>query len=360
MQADQAHQTLPDWLPMSVARYVAHTEQGVSIRELARRDGCHASTVMRQIRKLETMRDDPLVDDALNKFRKTSRDARGNRSLMESFEAKDMPQEQELRREAIRVLRRLRERGAVLAVAKDMEKAVVVRDGVTRTAVVARHIAQAMALKGWISCTQSGRISRYAITPVGRTTLSQFLAEVENTTAGFAETQAQFGDPNVVLGKGRLTAHRLAEQGRFIVTESPLAGLARRRDKDGKPFLDDGRVAAGERLREDFELAQMGGVSSPNWERFLKAPSKSEYRPDVDIGVGQEAARQRVADVVAYLGDGLCDVALRCCCYLEGLETAERRLGWSARSGKVVLRIALGRLRDYYKANAGGSGDYIG
>ena len=48
------------------------------------------------------------------------------------------------------------------------------------------------------------------------------------------------------------------------------------------------------------------------------------------------------------LGPGLSDVALRCCCYLEGLEMAEKKLGWSARSGKIVLRIALQRLKRHY------------
>lgn len=61
--------TLPSWVPQSVARYVAHTEHGLSIRDLARRDGCHASTVLRQICKLETMRDDPMIDAALEQFR---------------------------------------------------------------------------------------------------------------------------------------------------------------------------------------------------------------------------------------------------------------------------------------------------
>jgi len=55
-----------------------------------------------------------------------------------------------------------------------------------------------------------------------------------------------------------------------------------------------------------------------------------------------------VAGALRDLGPGLGDVALRCCCYLEGLELAERRMGWSARSGKVVLRIALQRLKRHY------------
>ena len=59
------------------------------------------------------------------------------------------------------------------------------------------------------------------------------------------------------------------------------------------------------------------------------------------------------------LGPGLGDMALRCCCFLEGLETAEKRMGWSARSGKIVLRIALQRLRRHYQA-LGDAGGMIG
>ncbi|WP_343231094.1 hypothetical protein [Thalassovita aquimarina] len=39
------------------------------MRRLARRSGCHASTVMRQIRKLENRRDDRLMDEALKRLR---------------------------------------------------------------------------------------------------------------------------------------------------------------------------------------------------------------------------------------------------------------------------------------------------
>ena len=71
-------------------------------------------------------------------------------------------------------------------------------------------------------------------------------------------------------------------------------------------------------------------------------------------------ARKRVADAMADLGPGLSDVVLRCCCYLEGLETTEKRLGWSARSGKIVLRIALMRLKRHYDETVGPGGPMIG
>jgi|TARA_B110000908_G_C10014042_1_gene339924 hypothetical protein len=48
-----------------VQNYIDHTEMGIPIRALARKQGCHASTILRQIRRVETLRDDPLVDGVL-------------------------------------------------------------------------------------------------------------------------------------------------------------------------------------------------------------------------------------------------------------------------------------------------------
>ena len=58
--------SLPGWLPDAVRLYLHHTENGISLRALARRDGKHASTVMRLVRRYEGRRDDPLVDEELS------------------------------------------------------------------------------------------------------------------------------------------------------------------------------------------------------------------------------------------------------------------------------------------------------
>jgi hypothetical protein len=108
-------------------------------------------------------------------------------------------------------------------------------------------------------------------------------------------------------------------------------------------------VSAAERLREDFELSQMGPRVSQNWDRFLTAGAVN-YSPNSTDNGGSDAARRRVSDALSALGPGLGDVVLRVCCFLEGLETTEKRLGWSARSAKVVLRIALERLHQHYQA----------
>ncbi|WP_408647770.1 DUF6456 domain-containing protein [Thiosulfatihalobacter marinus] len=359
MRMESPMNDLPEWVPESVSRYVAHTEDGVSIRELARREGCHASTVLRQIRKLEAKRDDPLIDAALERFRRNGAVPAGAKGVTPK-----VPDSETLRREGLRVLRRLCESGAVLAVAPGMDKAVVVRDrgdgGSAKTAVIAREFAQAMVLKDWIRCSATGRVAQYTITAAGRLALNRMLAEQENAAQGFADAQTPFAGQRGMIGDKVLREKGRTRRVRFNMTESPLAALSRRKDKDGQPFLSEDQVAAGERLREDFELAQMGPNVSQNWDRFLTGPSHGGYRADSGIGEGPGAARQRVADALGDLGEGLSDVVLRCCCYLEGLEAAEKRLGWSARSGKIVLRIALTRLREHYRGRAGGAGDYIG
>jgi hypothetical protein len=119
-------------------------------------------------------------------------------------------------------------------------------------------------------------------------------------------------------------------------------------------------VQAAERLREDFELAQMGPRVTQNWERFLTGGERGGFRPEAGRAEGPRDARDRVSAALRDLGPGLGDMVLRCCCFLEGLEAAEQRLGWSARSGKIVLRIALQRLRRHYDEAYGRHGPLIG
>lgn len=348
----------PNWVPPDVRHYLVHIEDGISIRALARNVGCHASTILRQVRRNETRRDDPLLDTA---FDRLAANARSTHSLtlkdmtnMTALPKADaLPDIQTIEAEARRILRRLCEPEAVLAIAPQMEKAVVVRelaDGrAIRTAVLDRPIAEAFVVKEWIALKGQGKVSRYAISSIGRTTLKRLLSEQETQKTGFGEASAAFGDQH------RDWAEREVRQGdarvgkriRYNTMESPLQTIARRKDKEGRPFLASDLVAAGERLREDFELAQLGPRVAQNWDRFLTGGTRGGFQGN-DVKSGPDAARTRVAAALADLGPGLGDVALRICCFLEGMEQAEKRMGWAARSGKIVLKIALQRLSRHY------------
>ncbi len=341
----------PNWVPEEVRLYLAHTEHGESIRALARATGRHASTVLRQIRRYEQRRDDPLIDHALRRLgasgigRGTPDHQTGGFMEHTTFANRtDVLKDEQVEKEARRILRRLAEPGACLAIATGMENAVVVREGVdgqtVRTAVVQRTIAEAMALRDWIAANGEGKISRYYITTAGRAALKRLLAESNERDAPANKT----GE-----GGGRV---------RYGLAESPLVALARRREKDGSRFLDESLLSAGERLREDFELAQMGNKKTPNWENVV-VTGMSGAQGDPKC-TGPDGARVRVAAALGELGPGLGDVILRCCCQLEGMETVERRMGWAARSGKIVLRIALQRLRRHYDETEGRFSPMIG
>jgi hypothetical protein len=377
---------LPSWLPELAVTYLAHTCGGHAIRALARAKGCHASTVLRQVRKVEAWRDDPLVDEALEEMERVYTTAGPNGPDLKEVIA-TMPSHAHtssgceprsvsgptrpaarIEREARRILRRLCEKGAFLAVAPNMEKAVVLREVVpgkqNRIAVVERDVAHAFALQEWIACERAGKIAVYTITQVGRAALKRLLTEerlAREPQAGFAETVTPFSEQH------RFYAERsvMADDGsgeqrvRFNLAESPLSVLGRKRDKDGVPYLTADLIEAGERLREDFELAQMGPRTTQNWERFLTV-SDGPSLGGRGTAEGPSDARVRVAKALEALGPGLSDIVFRICCFLEGLETAEKRLGWSARSGKVVLKIALERLARHYGIAAVAASDRRG
>jgi len=350
---------VPSWVPTAALHYLAHTERGRSIRAIAREAGCHASTILRQIRACETRRDDLLFDHALRRLEtRVAKRATGSSktedpkmnaySKLPAQSGKSPLTEEHLSAEALRVLPRLCEENALLAVAQTMQKAIVIRDSGTdderRTAVVDKEIAEAMALKTWISCDLPGRVSRYQITREGRLALNKMMAERENRASGFAEAASHFEGAPMVPVPGELNRSNAGTRIRYGSAETPMAALARRKDRDGRPFLSQDLVRAGECLREDFELAQLKVLDFESVEAFITA--MPEVRPGARPS--EAAAQKRVVTALRDLGPGLGDVALRCCCYLEGLETAEKRMGWSARSGKIVLRIALQRLRKHY------------
>lgn len=352
--------TVPGWVPRSVQNYIDHTEMGIPIRALARKQGCHASTILRQIKRVGTLRDDPLVDGVL-KTLGGKLDAvpalrapvdRAARLPAVACAELELPDATTLSVDGMRILRRLSETGAVLALAADLEKAVIVREGVsgqsTRTGVVDRSIAEAMALKGLIAAPNAGRITRYFITAAGRAALADMMAREENVQAR-GSSQAELNDDSAAPRRIR-----------YGLAESPLVALARRRDRDGERFLSDDLVHAGERLRKDFEMAQMEAEVARDWDGFLATLRNAAPPAHFSITSSAQRAHNRVIAALQDIGPGLSDVTLRCCCFLEGLETAEKTLGWSARSGKIVLRIALMGLKRHYAENADQSGAMIG
>lgn len=137
---------------------------------------------------------------------------------------------------------------------------------------------------------------------------------------------------------------------RLNAAESPLNWLAQRKDRAGKPFLGPEQVEAGERLRRDFTSAGMTPRMTPGYDGVPVNTGHSRAFLGMNPAEARLSARTRFLVAIDSVGPELSDVLLRVCCFLEGIGEAERQMDWPARSGKIVLRIALDRLVLHYKA----------
>ncbi|MGC1271087.1 MAG: DUF6456 domain-containing protein [Croceibacterium sp.] len=124
------------------------------------------------------------------------------------------------------------------------------------------------------------------------------------------------------------------------LAESPLSWL------HAHGHIDDRLFDAGERLRADFERAQLSPSLTMSWEPVRIASTGDRGLNPTER---QIAARRRFDEAVAAAGKGLSDILWRVVCSCETLPIAEKALQWPARSGKLVLKIALERVADYYR-----------
>ncbi|MCT7373461.1 DUF6456 domain-containing protein [Chelativorans salis] len=196
-----------------------------------------------------------------------------------------------------------------------------------------------------------------ALSPEGR-------ALAKRTEAGDAPFRTQHMD----LGTRTL----LTEAGEHTVqanlSESPLAQLARRRTKNGTPFLDDNEFRAGERLRADYTRGRIMPRLGANWsEAVADGRRGSGDNGTADLTDAALAARQRVDQALIAVGPELSGVLVDVCCFLKGLEQVEAERGWPVRSAKVVLKTALAALSRHYEPQSRprrrsvlhwGAGDY--
>ncbi|HSF13426.1 MAG TPA: DUF6456 domain-containing protein [Erythrobacter sp.] len=124
------------------------------------------------------------------------------------------------------------------------------------------------------------------------------------------------------------------------LAESPLAWL------HARGHLSERLLDAGEKLRADYERAQLSASITMRWDPVrVKSTGERGLSPSEQ----QLAARQRFDGAIRLAGKGLEDILWRVVCAGEALPDAEKTLGWPARSGKLVLKIALERVAEFYR-----------
>ncbi|GJD40423.1 DUF6456 domain-containing protein [Methylobacterium bullatum] len=240
----------------------------------------------------------------------------------------------ELGRDAARLLAALDEEGAYALPDPLTEGEIIVRSGGDGISVSSGRYG-AQAGQALLSCDlaeqAAGRRARLTISAAGR-------ARMRRDRAGRDTPYlAQHLD---LEGKGEPT--RPVRD----ASESPLAWMARRRDRDGSPLIDAACFEAGERLRRDMTMGALMPRLGSDWSGV-----KVDGGGPRDPSAGSDAmlaARQRVRAALSAVGSDLSGLLIDLCGFVKGLETIEAERRWPARSAKVVIRIALARLAEHY------------
>src|SRR5436853_1919449 len=110
-------------------------------------------------------------------------------------------------------------------------------------------------------------------------------------------------------------------------SESPLAWLARRKGRDGKPLIEPVQYQAGERLRADFTRANLTPQVTSSWDPSASR-SRQGHGASATFSDAMVAAREQVNRALEAVGPEFADVLLDVCCFLKRLEHIERGRHW--------------------------------
>jgi hypothetical protein len=176
-------------------------------------------------------------------------------------------------------------------------------------------------------------------------------ARVKKPHRGPAEPQRPAIDPLRARHLALAECQVATDLGRVSVTvdeaESPLAWLARRRGRHGRPLIAAEQFQAGERLRADFTRAHLMPRTTSNWSQPV-ADGRRGAGTAAEFTEAMVAARASVHQALDAVGPELSGLLLDVCCFLKGLEDVECERAWPHRSAKIVLQLALDRLARHY------------
>ena len=224
--------------------------------------------------------------------------------------------------------------GPVAVIAGTGKKELIFKNSQGEVRVAPRVVD--LAIGSGLLLRQAGRLTATAET---RTYLRRYLSAGEDA---FIEQHGELSNAMIADGDRQKTVQ-------VNLDYSPMATLARLKDKSGGSFLPREALAAGERLHADFTRGQLQPRVTQSFEPRLSSKNRGTRGGMADISDSAMAARLRVSNALDAIGPELSGVALDVCCFMKGLETVERERQWPARSAKLMLRTALMSLHRHYE-----------
>ena len=191
----------------------------------------------------------------------------------------------------------------------------------------------------WIFKSEDGS---FVLSPTGRSWLARQLGGAD----GFRR-QHQMTKREAVKTPNGITLELERD-----LSESPLAWLRSRKDKAGRSHISDEQFRAGERLRADFTRAQMNPKVTATWSAGTASGGRKRHGARANAAMEMSdtalAAREKFYRALDTTGPELAGILVEVCCFLHGIEQAEKTLSFPRRSGKLVLQLALTALARHY------------
>ena len=199
------------------------------------------------------------------------------------------------------------------------------------TAKVSAHSAEQARAAGWIASVGGA----YQLTQDGIAYLKR-----EATSDGFADQHREMIDVPVMVEQRIETAKK-------NLNESPLTRWRRPQSQSGEALLNEREFIAGERFRDDYARSSLASRMTVDWAVQPSGGSRgcSDFN---DAPISAIAAKERVMKALDALGAELGRIITDVCIREVGLGRLESEGGWPQRSGKVALKLALGRLAEHY------------
>lgn len=191
----------------------------------------------------------------------------------------------------------------------------------------------------------------YAATDLGRNWVSEFIYFLDLKPENEVHSEV---DKNRISGRQEVNNLAISMSHAVVQTfdqeYSPIIKLYNRQRNIAHKYLTDIHLQAGQKLFETFITANLQPNVTMNWEN-LQSVRQSHYTGGKQATYSETvySARRQLYASLLHVGEEFAAILVEICLFGNGLEATEKAMNWPARSGKLLLTMALDRLAEHFQ-----------
>lgn len=197
-------------------------------------------------------------------------------------------------------------------------------------------IIEFMVKNGWLSYQGEN----YKPTIIGKKWLENFLYFIEINMDKKMTNEKQ-NTPKSIANRANVAM--------LEIDISPIVKLYNRQRNIAYKYLKERHLYAGQRLFKNFLNANLQPNITMDWNK-LNSVKQNHYMGKKESGFSENnyIARTKLYDSLKHVGEEFSAILVEICIFGNGLEATEKTMNWPARSGKLLLTLALDKLADFY------------